>query len=124
MARGMRPARPGCLASRADDLGSRACFLLAAGEQPGGGRADGSLGLKVTRSLHHKAARGRCSAVSRFAMGFFETRDEMKIDLHQDPGYRTDLSVLIPRQDIELSLLHIAHRDQMLRQPGLTRHRE
>src|SRR5438874_10515177 len=48
----------------------------------------------------------------------------MEVRIHQAPGYRTDLTIIIERAEIESSLLHIAHRDQMLRQPGLTRHRE
>lgn len=48
----------------------------------------------------------------------------MEVHLHQDAGYRNDLTVMIARAEIETALLHIAHRDRLMELPGLTRHRE
>jgi hypothetical protein len=51
-------------------------------------------------------------------------RSAVEVELHRTHGVRNDLLVVIDRRDVDAALLNIANRDRLMRQPGLTRHRE
>jgi hypothetical protein len=48
----------------------------------------------------------------------------MQVHLHQEPGFRNDLLITIALAEVEAVLLQIGHRERLMQQPGLTRHRE
>jgi hypothetical protein len=48
----------------------------------------------------------------------------MDVSIRKTDGVRNDLLIVIDRKDLDAALLHVAHRDRLRRQPGLTRHRE
>ena len=46
----------------------------------------------------------------------------MEAHLNKTHGLRNDLLVVLPRSEVEDTLLHIANRDRFMRLPGLLRH--
>jgi hypothetical protein len=48
----------------------------------------------------------------------------MRVRLHYTPGLRNDLTVWIPREELEDARLCVTHRERLMSLPGLPRHRE